>query len=727
MDALATDKEIDPFKKLWLAKAWAELEHLCRTTLERDALNVKAHRFLGFSLQQQDRTAEALQAYAKSTGLIQDDAELRVNYCKLLLALGRSDEALPHAQAATRLCPDNSLLWSTLAAASYETSYHKDGHAAAEKALELARTPEERFLAFNQRAIHGRELGYIKQAVDDSIRGIEIAPDNVVNHTNRMLFMLADPDTTSHDIRQAAEAFSAAIEAPLRSRWPTFANVNRDPWRRLRVGFLSPDMRMHSVMVFAEGLFANLDRRQFELFGFYLHPKQDYITERVRKHLDHFITIQSLSNEERCRCIKDYEIDILIDLAGHTAYHGLVSMAHKAAPVQASFIGFPGTTGLQAVDYFISDQITDPDDAQADYVETLLRLPMRPCTYRPLSRNPLWRYQPAYQVQPAPALTNGFVTFGSCNNLGKVTDQVLTTWGEILRRVPNSKLLIEGKGFELAEFTQRYVERCRALGIDEDRLILIPREYKNQYLTYHRVDIALDTFPMTGGATSLDVVWMGLPVVAMLGRSHMGRITAGVLHCLGRTDWLADNEAQYVDIACSLARDVEALNRLRLGLRDEVEASSLLRDELVCPLFGVALRSMWHRWVAGMEVPGNAQAQDALCAQWAQNPPESLTCLTPPTIGIAAGVRVTLDQARQQLLAMLEQAKLAPEPPATPGQALSGLWKDATEFAEHILCAHPHDPVALTVLSEIEEHYGNMAFAITYMQFATKALLQSPG
>ncbi|MDT8993012.1 acetylglucosamine transferase [Curvibacter sp. APW13] len=722
MDALTIENETDAFKTLWHAKAWPELERLCRDTILSDPRNIKAHRFLGFSIHQQDRTNEALQTYAKSASLIPDDPELLVNYCKLLLAQGRSDEALPHAERATQLCADNSLLWSTLAATCYETSHHKRGYAAADKALELARTPEERFLAFNQRAIHGRELGYIKQAVEDSIRGIEIAPDNVVNHTNRMLFMLADPDTTAHDIRQAAEAFSVAIEAPLRAKWASFADRNRDPWRRLKVGFLSPDLRMHSVMVFAEGLFANLDRRQFELFGFYLHPKQDYVTERVKKHLDHFIDVHHLSSESRWRCIQNHEIDILIDLAGHTAHHGLVSMAHKAAPIQASFIGFPGTTGLQSVDYFISDQVTDPDNAQADYVETLLRMPMRPCTYRPLSRNPLWRYQPAYQVQPAPALRNGYVTFGSCNNLGKVTDQVLRTWGAILNTVPGSKFLIEGKGFELPEFTQRYIERCRTLGIAEDRLILVPREYKNQYLTYHDVDIALDTFPMTGGATSLDVVWMGLPVVSMLGRSHMGRITAGVLQCLNRTEWLAQDEASYVAIASSLASDIRALNELRLGLRDAVEQSSLLRDELVCPMFGVALRSMWHRWVSAMEAPNDHATQDSLCEHWAQNPPESLMDRGTETVGIAPGIRVTKTQARSQLLEMLELAKRSPPPVA--GQPLTGAWKAATEFAEHLLCAHPHDPIALTVLSEIEEHCGNLAFAVTYMQFATKALMQ---
>lgn len=718
----ANDPGADQYKRALTAKAWLELERLCRKTLRRRPLDTHAHRYLGFSLHKQGFTREALAEFARSTKLVPEDAELRINYCKLLLELGRPGDALPHAEAATQLMPSHSLLWSTLAASCYETSLHERGYAAANRAIELASTTEEHFLAYNQRAIHGRELGHIKQAVEDSIHGIRIAPDNIVNHTNRMLFMLADPDTTAHDIREAAEEFSAAIEKPLRTNWPTYSERNRDPWRRLRIGFLSADFRVHSVMVFAEGLIANLDRRQFELYGFYLHPQQDYITERTKKHLDHFVDIHKLDTAERVKCIQEHGIDILIDLAGHTAYHGLGTMAHKPAPVQASIIGFPGTTGLTAVDYFISDQVTDPEDAQADYVETLLRMPMRPCTYRPLSRNPLWRYQPAYQVQPAPALRNGYVTFGSCNNLGKVTDRVLQTWGAILRKVPGSRLLIEGKGFELPDFTQRYIERCRELGIEEDRLILIPREYRNQYLTYHRVDIALDTFPMTGGATSLDVVWMGLPVVAMLGRSHMGRITAGVLHCLNRSEWLAQDEQSYIDIACELARDLNALNDLRLGLRDAVEQSSLLRDELVCPMFGVALRSMWHRWVSLMEAPNDPATQDAMCEQWAQTPPEFLTHRAIDSIGIAPGVRVSRAQARNQLLEMLEVAKQSAAP--VPGQPLAGKWKVATEFAEHLLCAFPHDPIALTALSEIEQHCGNLAFAMTYMQFATKALLQ---
>ncbi|MGJ4748660.1 hypothetical protein ACQV5M_20030, partial [Leptospira sp. SA-E8] len=220
----------------------------------------------------------------------------------------------------------------------------------------------------------------------------------------------------------------------------------------LRVGMLSPDFHAHAVMHFAEPLLSGLDRGQFELWAFHMGLGEDSVTERVRSHVDSFVSLHGLNPEQQARTIQAHQIDILIDLAGHTGGNGLAAMMRKPAPVQASTIGYAGTTGLTALDWWFSDGISDPPGAEPHYSERLYRLPTRWVCYRPHIRHPLRRYDPAYQVQPTPALKNDFVTFGSSNNLGKLTDEVLTLWGRILAAVPRSRLLIQGKGLEEANF-----------------------------------------------------------------------------------------------------------------------------------------------------------------------------------------------------------------------------------------------------------------------------------
>ena len=287
-------------------------------------------------------------------------------------------------------------------------------------------------------------------------------------------------------------------------------------------------------------------------------------------------------------------------------------MACKPAPIQATWIGYPGTTGMaETMDYLITDPATDPSGVENLYSERLLRLDSRLCVYRPLVRNPLYRYQPAYAVKPTPALEAGYITFGSCNNLGKLTDNVLSTWARIVSAVPHAQLLIEGKGFENDATRQRYKDRCVGLGFRAEQLKFVPLDGRNQYLTYHDIDIALDPFPLNGGTTSMDVLWMGVPLVAMAGHSFRDRLSAGILLHLGRSEWLASDVDGYVQIACNLAKDFDRLNHTRLNLRNELEQSILMREDRFCHRFGLSLRRIWVQWLAEQRYPQDLVQQSA--------------------------------------------------------------------------------------------------------------------
>jgi protein O-GlcNAc transferase len=706
------------------AHDWPTLERLCCSTLHKNPTHLAAHRMLGFALYEQKKSDAALEAFATAEKHHPKDAELLLNYANVLLKQARSYDALPLLERVCALRPQHALAWIKLAQCCYDAQLNEKGFAAAEKGASLAKTVEEQMTALTQKAIHRRELGQVHEAVQDSEAAIALVPHNTANHTNRLLFMLADPLVTPTQVAQAAREFAAVFEPPLKHQWPQFESLHRAPWRKLKVGFASPDFRMHAVMYSVEGLLAQLDRRQFEVYAFYLFPKDDFITTRVERHADHFVRLGNCANAtEQAHIIRSHGIDILIDLAGHTGYNGLLAMAHRAAPVQVSWLGYPSTTGLESMDYKLSDDITDPPNAQDLYSESLYRLPTFFATYRPMSRNPLWRYQPAYLVRPTPALANGYITFGSCNNLGKLTDSVLTLWGQLLESIPTARLLIEGKNLDKLEFAKEYRAKCVRLGIDNERLELVPLDIANQYLTYHRIDIALDPFPLTGGTTTFDLLWMAVPMVTMEGDSYKSRMGVGMLTHLGRSNWIAKNPDEYLQIARTLASDVPALNTTRLGLRQEMEQSVLMREDLYNHHFGEALRAMWLQWLAQGDHPNAPHAQVHAMEQWiGEFPPE---WNTPPELGVGLepGLRVTLAQAHDRLQTAVDAAKAAlPVAADSNGMIHNPLWVNVTELAETVLCAVPNDPVALACLAEVEMAHGHSQFAVTYLRYAQQAL-----
>lgn len=706
------------------ANDWPLLTRLCRQALRKNGRHHMAHRLLGFALGQTGRIDAALDAFGKAVALYPRDAELLINQANLLIDQARPWEALPLLEKVVALRPESSMCWMKLAQCCYPINLNQKGFEASQRALACAHESVERVNALTHLAIHRRELGQIREAVENCTQAIALAPHFAPNHSNRLLFMLADPHTSPEELTAAAKEFGATFEPQFKPYWPTYDERRGDPWRKLKVGFLSPDFRKHAVMCFAEGMLAQLDRRQFEVYAFYTYPQTDNVTERVQCHVDHFIRMHDQDDEKRAETIRSHGIDILIDLSGHTGHHALLTMARKPAPVQVTCIGFVATTGLTAIDYYLTDEVINPPGVDALYSETLFRLATYPCTYRPHSRNPLWRYQPRYAVQPTPALRNGYITFGSCNNLGKLTDQVLTLWGQLLQQMPTAHLLIEGKGFEDPGLADEYRARCARLGIDTNRLCLLPLDTDRQYLAYHEIDIALDPFPLTGGTTTLDVLWMAVPLVSMEGHSSPSRMSTNALTYLGRTQWLARDEAQYLAIAMGLAADVDRLNALRLSLRNEVEMSPLMRDDIACPQMAAALRTMWLRWQAGREHPGDVQAQANTVATWEAARPAHLSTPPVPRVSLAAGESLTLHEAHAQLQDMVERARAhsaGKDHESGPGH-MTQRWKTVTEWAELVLSAVPNDPVALASLAEVEHAHGHTDFAVTYLRYATRAI-----
>jgi predicted O-linked N-acetylglucosamine transferase (SPINDLY family) len=364
-----------------------------------------------------------------------------------------------------------------------------------------------------------------------------------------------------------------------------------DPDRRLRVGVLSPDLRRHSCAYFLEPLLAHLDPDGFELYLYHDHFREDEVSARFRQRAAVWRRIVGLSNQAVEKIVREDAPDILIDLAGHVSMTSrLPVFARRVAPVQVTYLGYPNTTGVPAMDFRFTDSVADPEgEADAFATERLVRFASTAWTYEPPREAP--------DPVPPPAADPGRpVTFGCFNNLAKVTDRMLSVWGRILRAVPESRLVLKGRGLGEAQVRAAFNQRLQKAGLSPDHVELIERtDGLVEHLSlYNGVDITLDTFPYNGTTTTCEALWMGRPVVSRRGDMHMSRVGASLLAAVGHAEWVAENEDDYVRIAVELAQERQGLRDACLGLRTAMRQSVLLDHKGQAERFGEALRQCWQ-------------------------------------------------------------------------------------------------------------------------------------
>jgi predicted O-linked N-acetylglucosamine transferase (SPINDLY family) len=453
---------------------------------------------------------------------------------------------------------------------------------------------------FNNLATALKAQGKLDEALVCYRRALALRPDYAEAHSNLLL-----TGAYTSQVATAAGAaeffaehrrFAQQFEAPLRASWPAHTNTP-DAHKRIKIGYVSPDFRAHSVAYFFEPILAHHDRTQVEVFCYYNYVQHDNVTDRIQAAADHWLVCNTLSDDQLAERIRADGIDILVDLAGHTAHNRLLVFARKPAPVQVTAIGYPATTGLTAMDYRLTDHRAEPPGlAERYYSEQLWRLPGMHSVYRPCARTPARRNAPELSVQPTPALVNHYITFGSLNNVAKLTAPVIALWSKILHALPDAKLLLEAPGLDetamRAEFTAKFADHA----IGAERLILLGRKPEQQYVLYHRIDIALDPFPCAGGTTSCDAVWMGVPLITLAGDTFAGRMGVTIAHSIGHPEWVADNTDEYQRKAIDLACDVQRLNAIRLRLRQQVEASPMMDEIGYTRGLETAYRQMWKIW-----------------------------------------------------------------------------------------------------------------------------------
>jgi protein O-GlcNAc transferase len=441
-------------------------------------------------------------------------------------------------------------------------------------------------------ALHGK--GKSDEAIACYRKALAYQPDYPDAYGNLLLGMQYSSSYTPEEMVAAHTQFAERFEAPLKAHWTAHPNA-RLPGKRLKIGYVSPDFNRHAVSYSIEPVLALHDKSQVELFCYYNGSRQDAVTQRLQALADHWIPCKHLSDDQLAAHIRADGIDILVDLAGHTGYNRLLAFARKPAPVQVTYLGYPATTGLTAMDYRITDIHAEPPGMTEQFnVEQLWRLPEMFCVYRAHDNSP-------DVIDHPPAQDNGYVTFGCFNNFAKVTDPVIALWARVLDKVPNARLLLEIAGIDNPAMRADVEARFVRLGISCERLILIPRKPDNQYVLYNRIDIALDPFPCNGGTTSLDTLWMGVPFVTLAGRHFTSRMGVTILTNAGLPQLIAASEHEYLEIAAALANDPARLQGLRSGLRERVRASPLMDAQRYARHLEQAYRGMWQAWCENEE------------------------------------------------------------------------------------------------------------------------------
>jgi predicted O-linked N-acetylglucosamine transferase (SPINDLY family) len=504
------------------------------------------------------------------------------------IAADRNADACAKLQRAAHLKPDSPEILFHLGSALQATEQFDAATAAYRQVVGLR---PDFVAAWNNLANTLRAGRQLDESIACFRRALDIEPRLAGIHSNLLLTMNyaegidAKVFFAEHvDYGRRAAAGVAVPASPVRGA--------PQAERKLRVGYVSGDFKAHPVMRFLEPILAHHDRTKFEIHCYATSSRSDALTTQVRSRVDGWKSLVGLDDEAAAQSIREDEIDILVDLAGHTALNRLPVFARKPAPVQVSYLGYPATTGLAAMDYKIVDNLTAPDNLAGLFTETLWRMAGPMWAFAPDSRNP--------EVAPLPAKRNGFVTFGSFNSVIKLGTKAICVWANILREVPGSRLILATvpEGETRAQLDREFAGH----GVDGTRLTYHARlESAAFWSLYADTDIALDTFPCNGGTTTFETLWMGVPLVALAGGSDdtlVSHVSSAILRGLGLEELVAKNGDDYARLAVALARDLPRLERMRADLRRRLAESAYLDHAGFTANLELAYRAMWKKYGA---------------------------------------------------------------------------------------------------------------------------------
>jgi len=568
-------------------RRFADTEVLYRELVQRDPHNARAYNNLGNTYLDQARMEEALQHFKRALEIDPQQPEAAANLGYVLLGLNRYEEAELFVRHALGLRPDFVNAQHTLGFLLQLQGRLAEAEAACRRAVALDPQFGE---AYANLASALQAQGRLAEALEFYRKALEVNPRSNAAHSNILSCLQYEAGATPADLAAEHRQWDQRHAQPLHATWRPHANL-RDPQRRLRLGFVSADFCHHPVGFFFLRALQSLDRRQVEAVVYSDRAWGDGITAQLRAAADRWSDVKGLSDADLADAIRRDGIDVLFDMTGHWAGNRMLLFARKPAPVQVSWMAYEGTTGLEAMDYVLADaHLVQPED-EAFYTERVLRMPETYVCYAPPENAP--------EPGPLAAAEQGPVTFGSFNNLCKITPPTVACWSRLLNRVAGSRLKLKYRGLDDPAVAARFRALFAAQGITADRLDLEGwSEYVDFLTRYHAVDVALDPFPFGGGLTTCEALWMGVPVVTLRGKTFAGRHSVSYLSTLGLSELIAADVDSYIELAAGLAADRPRLAALRSGLRQRMADSPLCDGPRFAQFFLERVREAWQIWCA---------------------------------------------------------------------------------------------------------------------------------
>ncbi len=564
-------------------KNLSKAEALVTEALGYEPSNAAAYNLLGLISSAHHNNADALKHLEMAASLCSTDPKIFHNYGTLLQRTAQYAKAAEQYEKAIALQPDYLPALHNYSAVLFIMGHTTAAEQTARKIIALNPTLTDPYVNLGNSI---KDQGRIDEAIETYRKGLLLKPDHAIAGSNMLLCLnystRYDDETVCNEHKQWEQRIKK-LALNIQHKHTDFS-AHKSP---LRIGYISGDFKTHSIAYFIEPILRHHDRSNFDIYCYSDVANPDPVTLRLEKLPLHWRPIHDKDNDVVAAMIVEDELDIMVDLAGHAGNRRITLFLDKLAPVQITYIGYPNTTGLSTMDYRLTDEWADPPGRERYYTEKLYRLPGGFLCYRPPSTAPA--------IQETPALANGYITFGSFNNLPKINERTASLWSKILTTVPSSKLLLKTKPLNDASIRKSCRDLFRRYGIEAERLVLKSHSpsLETHLSCYNEVDIALDTFPYNGTTTTCEALWMGVPVITLAGQNHAGRVGVSLLSRIGLSGMIAETEDRYVACASFLAGDIPRLTRFRKGLRGAVAQSSLCDGKTFTEKLEHAYREMW--------------------------------------------------------------------------------------------------------------------------------------
>jgi predicted O-linked N-acetylglucosamine transferase (SPINDLY family) len=564
-----------------------EAQALYQRVLKASPDNADALHYSGLIYYQTGDTATAVSLISKSI-TINPSSLMYCNLGAAQQALGHHDLAIASYRSAIALQPDYAEAYSNLGAALQEQGQLTDSIKAFQQALSL-----NPYYASAQNNLGNAFLvqGNLEAAIECYRQSLALNADNLSTHSNLLMALSYYPQCSAAQYLAEAQIFGNKVlaKASPYQQWPAF-EANR-PGRKLRIGFVSGDFKVHPVSYFLESIFQHCATADLELVAYATQFKEDALTRRIKSHFSEWNIISGISDDRVAQKIYADKIDILVDLSGHTSANRLAVFAWKPAPVQVSWLGFFASTGVPGIDFLLTDAISVPEAQSKYFSEKLYYLPETRLCFTP----------PDTDLLPSkvPAKRNDYITFGCFQNLSKINNAVIVVWAQIFKVLPTARLVIRNKQMSCLVEREGLQRRLISAGMQAERITIDGLIAHEDYLaSYAEIDIMLDTFPYPGGTTTCEALWMGVPTLTLAGNTLLARQGASLLHCAGLPEWIARDESDYIAKAVQQAANIERLSSLRESLRAQLLTTALFDAERFTQQLAEAMFAMWQQRLA---------------------------------------------------------------------------------------------------------------------------------